>query len=144
MGFDGLFFGRADYEDYQTRNRTKTMEMVWKASANLGKWMRALFPFEHHSPIWSASQVTKAGYSLVFYLMDMVPQIHSVMICSAAIHLLWYLKTASIQSTSYRVCFRMTHDYTITMYQNVFKLLFEQLKTKFVEKIVSKRRIELV
>jgi lysosomal alpha-mannosidase len=35
MGFDGLFFGRADYEDYQTRNRTKTMEMVWKASANL-------------------------------------------------------------------------------------------------------------
>ncbi len=37
MGFDGLFFGRADYEDYQTRNRTKTMEMVWKASANLGK-----------------------------------------------------------------------------------------------------------
>ena len=49
MGFDGLFFGRADYEDYQTRNRTKTMEMVWKASANLGKWMRALFPFEHYS-----------------------------------------------------------------------------------------------
>jgi len=37
MGFDGLFFGRADYEDYQTRNRTKTMEMVWKASANLGE-----------------------------------------------------------------------------------------------------------
>jgi lysosomal alpha-mannosidase len=35
MGFDGLFFGRADYEDYATRNRTKTMEMVWKASANL-------------------------------------------------------------------------------------------------------------
>jgi lysosomal alpha-mannosidase len=37
MGFDGLFFGRADYEDYQTRNRTKTMEMVWKGSANLDR-----------------------------------------------------------------------------------------------------------
>ncbi|CAF0732780.1 unnamed protein product [Adineta ricciae] len=37
MGFDGLFFGRADYEDIQTRNRTKTREMVWKASANLGE-----------------------------------------------------------------------------------------------------------
>jgi hypothetical protein len=37
MGFDGLFFGRADYEDIQNRNRTKTMEMVWKASANLGE-----------------------------------------------------------------------------------------------------------
>ena len=38
MGFDGLFFGRADYQDRQTRNRTQTMEMVWKASANLGKY----------------------------------------------------------------------------------------------------------
>ena len=37
MGFDGLFFGRADYEDIQKRNSTRTMEMVWKASANLGK-----------------------------------------------------------------------------------------------------------
>jgi hypothetical protein len=37
MGFDGLFFARADYQDRQIRNRTKTMEMVWKASANLGE-----------------------------------------------------------------------------------------------------------
>ncbi len=37
MGFDGLFFGRADYEDIQKRNITQTMEMVWKASANLGE-----------------------------------------------------------------------------------------------------------
>ncbi len=37
MGFDGLFFGRADYEDKSTRNSTKTKEMVWKASANLGE-----------------------------------------------------------------------------------------------------------
>jgi lysosomal alpha-mannosidase len=35
MGFDGLFIGRADYQDIQTRNSTKTMEMVWKASKNL-------------------------------------------------------------------------------------------------------------
>jgi lysosomal alpha-mannosidase len=37
MGFDGMFFGRDDYQDYDQRNRTKNMEMVWKASANLGK-----------------------------------------------------------------------------------------------------------
>jgi hypothetical protein len=37
MGFDGMFFGRDDYQDYEQRNRTKNMEMVWKASANLGK-----------------------------------------------------------------------------------------------------------
>ncbi len=37
MGFDGMFFGRDDYQDYNQRNGTKNMEMVWKASANLGK-----------------------------------------------------------------------------------------------------------
>jgi alpha-mannosidase len=37
MGFDGLFFGRADYQDIKQRNTTKTMEMIWKASANLGE-----------------------------------------------------------------------------------------------------------
>jgi hypothetical protein len=43
MGFDGLFFGRADYQDWQTRSSTKTMEMVWKASANLGELSRLDF-----------------------------------------------------------------------------------------------------
>lgn len=37
MGFDGLFFGRADYQDIRNRFATKTMEMVWKGSANLGQ-----------------------------------------------------------------------------------------------------------
>jgi lysosomal alpha-mannosidase len=37
MGFDGLFFGRADYQDHDQRFNNKTMEMVWKASANLDR-----------------------------------------------------------------------------------------------------------
>ncbi|CAF3855565.1 unnamed protein product [Rotaria magnacalcarata] len=37
MGFDGLFFGRVDFQDYAIRNMTKTMEMIWKGSANLGE-----------------------------------------------------------------------------------------------------------
>jgi hypothetical protein len=37
MGFDGLFIRRVDYQDYIQRNSTKTMEMIWTASANLGK-----------------------------------------------------------------------------------------------------------
>lgn len=36
MGFDGLFFGRADYQDIDRRADTKTMELIWQASANLG------------------------------------------------------------------------------------------------------------
>jgi alpha-mannosidase len=37
MGFDGLFFGRADYQDIEQIHATKTMEMIWKGSANLGQ-----------------------------------------------------------------------------------------------------------
>jgi len=36
MGFDGLFFARADYQDIDKRSKSKSMEMIWKASANLG------------------------------------------------------------------------------------------------------------
>ena len=35
MGYDGLFFGRLDYQDKGQRKKTKSMEMIWKASANL-------------------------------------------------------------------------------------------------------------
>uniref|UniRef100_A0A1A9ZH71 Alpha-mannosidase n=1 Tax=Glossina pallidipes TaxID=7398 RepID=A0A1A9ZH71_GLOPL len=37
MGYDGLFFGRLDYQDKSERLLTKTAEMIWRASANLGK-----------------------------------------------------------------------------------------------------------
>jgi hypothetical protein len=37
MGFDAMLFRRADYEDMNQRLQTKTMEMVWKASDNLGE-----------------------------------------------------------------------------------------------------------
>lgn len=36
MFFDGLFFGRLDYQDKTKRQQTKTMEHVWKGSDNLG------------------------------------------------------------------------------------------------------------
>ncbi|XP_054710202.1 lysosomal alpha-mannosidase-like isoform X2 [Uloborus diversus] len=36
MFFDGLFFGRLDYADKDLRERTKTMEHVWRASSNIG------------------------------------------------------------------------------------------------------------
>ncbi|XP_058452839.1 lysosomal alpha-mannosidase-like isoform X1 [Malaya genurostris] len=35
MGFDGLFFGRLDYEDKRERLTKKNAEMIWKASANM-------------------------------------------------------------------------------------------------------------
>lgn len=36
MGYDGLFFGRLDYQDKHERMQTKTPEMIWHGSENLG------------------------------------------------------------------------------------------------------------
>jgi hypothetical protein len=38
MGFDGLFIGRLDYQDKMARLLNKTPEMIWRSSANLGKF----------------------------------------------------------------------------------------------------------
>ena len=43
MGFDGLFFARADYQDKDTRIKSKTLEMIWKASQNLNQQQSWLF-----------------------------------------------------------------------------------------------------
>ena len=32
FGFDGLFFGRLDYEDKNNRLKNKEMEMIWETS----------------------------------------------------------------------------------------------------------------
>ena len=37
FGFDGLFFGRLDYQDKDKRLKDHTMESMWMASDNLGK-----------------------------------------------------------------------------------------------------------
>lgn len=37
MGFDGVFLGRIDYQDFNYRASTKSMEMIWQSSENLGK-----------------------------------------------------------------------------------------------------------
>ncbi|XP_063233903.1 lysosomal alpha-mannosidase-like [Bacillus rossius redtenbacheri] len=36
MGFDGLFFGRLDYQDKNSRLQNRSMELMWRASADLG------------------------------------------------------------------------------------------------------------
>lgn len=36
MGFDGLFFGRQDYDDHKLRMNHSNLEMVWQPSKSLG------------------------------------------------------------------------------------------------------------
>jgi hypothetical protein len=58
MGYDGLFFGRVDYQDKANRLRLKTTEIIWQGSPNLGKsfssnqttktlWQTPKQPFVH-------------------------------------------------------------------------------------------------
>lgn len=35
MGFDGLFFGRLDYQDKELREKEHRMEEIWRGSASL-------------------------------------------------------------------------------------------------------------
>ncbi|XP_032680589.1 lysosomal alpha-mannosidase isoform X2 [Odontomachus brunneus] len=37
MGFDGMFFGRIDYQDKVKRLRERSMEFIWKSSPSLGQ-----------------------------------------------------------------------------------------------------------
>ena len=37
MGYDGLFFGRLDFQDKSNRLANKNAEMIWHGSANLGE-----------------------------------------------------------------------------------------------------------
>lgn len=36
MSYDGLFFGRIDYQDKKERLKSRNAEMVWLPSSNLG------------------------------------------------------------------------------------------------------------
>jgi lysosomal alpha-mannosidase len=53
FGFDGLFLGRVDYEDFEQRGKTKTREMVWQASENLGQQasiFTGVLPYGYNPP----------------------------------------------------------------------------------------------
>ncbi|KAG5331257.1 MA2B1 mannosidase, partial [Acromyrmex charruanus] len=53
MGFDGMLFGRIDYQDKEKRLSNKMMEFIWKSSPNLGKKRADLFTtamFNTYSP----------------------------------------------------------------------------------------------
>ncbi|CAF4750611.1 unnamed protein product [Rotaria sp. Silwood1] len=53
MGFDGYFFGRADYHDLIDRSVKRTREMVWQANPNLDRqsWLfTGILPLYYLSP----------------------------------------------------------------------------------------------
>jgi hypothetical protein len=85
MGFDGLFFGRVDYQDYTQRNATKTMEMIWKGSTNLGQYIETIW----YPKVIFTFQIVKVGCLPVFCHMVMIHRLRSVMIFSVIINPSW-------------------------------------------------------
>lgn len=56
FGFDGLFFGRLDYQDKDNRLKQHNMEFVWRGSPkNLGKFL-------------TSTLISEGLLSLVIYL----------------------------------------------------------------------------
>ncbi|CAF1413328.1 unnamed protein product [Adineta ricciae] len=53
MGFDGLFFGRADYHDLIDRSTKRTREMIWQTTSNLDpqNWLfTGILPLYYFGP----------------------------------------------------------------------------------------------
>ena len=48
MGFDGLFFGRLDYQDKEKREKEKNMEFIWRGSESLPPPTSDLFTGTFH------------------------------------------------------------------------------------------------
>lgn len=95
MGFDGLFFGRADYQDFAQRKSTKTMEMIWKGSASLGRqsWLfTGVLPNGYGPPGW--------------FCFDIFCTDDPIMVISMFKQLLFIV-----------VFYRMIQHFTIIMYQ---------------------------
>ncbi len=110
MGFDGLFFGRIDFQDHIQRAQTKRMEMIWKGSSNLGEqsWLfTGVIPRTYNAPD-----------SFCFdYSCDDEP----IKVCRYSfIYLILF------------IIHRMIHTYMIIMYQNEFKHLLMQHIIKLV------------
>ena len=70
MGFDGLFFGRLDYDDKNKRMNTKTMEMIWSADVTDNTGDSDLFTgalFHAYSPPPGQSQLaTDSSHQVPF------------------------------------------------------------------------------
>ena len=85
---DGMFFGRADYQDIAQRFATKTMKMVWKASANLGQ--NESYNLEGEVMLKDdLLQIVRAGFSPVFCQMVIVHQLDFATIYPAMMILSW-------------------------------------------------------
>lgn len=54
VGFDALFFGRADYQDMDYRRKVKALEMVWRGSSSLedADVFTGNFPSGNYGPPW--------------------------------------------------------------------------------------------
>jgi len=110
MGFDGLFFGRADFQDIAKRRAEKTMEMIWKASANLDRqsWLfTGILPNGYGPP---------GGFCFDFACSDPPIMVENTIAREFSVCI---LKT-----------YRIIHICMITMFPIEFKLSFKQLIMK--------------
>jgi hypothetical protein len=139
MGFDGLFFSRADYQDIQTRNSTKTMEMLWKASANLGKLLTNDCKINRSSTYisdrqsWLFTGIMPHGYgSPSTFCFDYRCTDDPIMVSKILIGFF-----ASF--TSIYIHYRMMSVCMIITFQSVYKHLFKLLEMRFLSYRISKK-----
>ena len=63
MGFNGMYFARIDFQDYQQRLKDKTLEFIWRPSGTLGQQTEI---FTH--VLWQTTYCPPGLYSHSFSL----------------------------------------------------------------------------
>jgi hypothetical protein len=98
MGFDGMFFGKFDYQDHDKRIATKTMELLWKGSVNLGKYTYRCINYKlvliYDSVV--SFQVVRVGCLPVFCLEFTVHLRGSALTYPARMNQLWSVSLTSL------------------------------------------------
>ncbi|CAF3366663.1 unnamed protein product [Rotaria sp. Silwood1] len=78
MGYDGILFGRLDYQEKEQRTAEKTLQMIWKINENAPKSERWLFtgilPNLYHPPETLALKSDIAGSLLRSSDVDTIPE----------------------------------------------------------------------
>lgn len=89
MGYDGLFFGRLDYQDKDVRLISKSPEMIWRASANLGNLLSIynipciiIFNFHNIIILFTSACGVKTKLNYWGFGIDTVISVIMFLICS--------------------------------------------------------------
>ena len=141
FGFDGLFLGRIDYQDVQTRGATKTREMLWQGSENLGDAARiftGVLPFGYGPP----PRLCFDQYCRDDPIMD-DPNLDEYNVDQKVTDFLYYAKLEAEQYRTSNLIMTMGSDFQYSNAHRWFKNLDKLIKYVNLEQTKSGSKVNI-